>query len=645
MKRYRLVLFTAILLVYLSTTVFGQGQAAAGDVGNMDVYRVVLQPPNPCGPNPCGQVDEYGEIAPCELREFLVWASCNEKYGVTAVPPADAVPAPELPTATEKVELVVQIGFFPNPPKEGDAQVTFTADVRGQTATEANTLRYTWFLDGIILCEVLPAPGVCTWADPAAGHHSIQVIVESPVTGRRASNALGLDVLKGEATPDVSKEAGFSIGSLSCSSGITSDDTLSCNVTFDRTSDEADKLTVVWQVDGYTASTQTTGDSGAFFSMDKPAPGDHTVSVVVTNADGVSRSKTSSIEVFEGSNADLPPGAQAGAAAGTLTGIGVWIWLQYAQNRASMGPRIKPVRSELGPETTESEETPSPGDETSEESEEPPLQEETEKKKQGGSPPPPETKKRDTDAEQEKKKPTAEGSGSEAKKQAEVNREKVEAWYNSARMGDFVLGGNLPETPVKVPSTWDLDSPLWKALWQHLPEEEQRRLRQAWDDKSEQMKWWLDNVRILNAVFKGFVNLTSGSPAGINLIDSPPKEVDIEPLFEQGPKVVDGYYDYYLPDIPEVYAEPLVFDQQIADQIDTLKMDAYESYNSYWAKFWHKPYTRDGAKKALAYFHEKQEYLANRTGGPLTEAEVTEYQQYSDTIAKLNALLAHPRFR
>ena len=74
-------------------------------------------------------------------------------------------------------------------------------------------------------------------------------------------------------------------------------------------------------------------------------------------------------------------------------------------------------------------------------------------------------------------------------------------------------------------------------------------------------------------------------------------------------------------------------------------MDAYESYNSYWAKFWHKPYTRDGAEKALAYFQEKQEYLANRTGGPLTEAEVTEYQQYSDTIAKLNALLAHPRFR
>ena len=152
--------------------------------------------------------------------------------------------------------------------------MTFTADVRGQTATEANTLRYTWFLDGFILCEALPAPGVCTWADPVAGHHSIQVIVESPVTGRRASNALGLDVLKGEPTPDESQEAGFSIGSLSCSSGITSDDTLSCNVTFDRTSDKADKLTVVWQVDGYTASTRDHQETAALSSAwINPPPG------------------------------------------------------------------------------------------------------------------------------------------------------------------------------------------------------------------------------------------------------------------------------------------------------------------------------------------------------------------------------------
>ena len=79
MKRYRLVLFTAILLAGLSTTAFGMGQAAAGQAGSGVGDPVLLQPPNPCGPEPCTGFDEYGNPLGCGLGEFLVWHECMGK--------------------------------------------------------------------------------------------------------------------------------------------------------------------------------------------------------------------------------------------------------------------------------------------------------------------------------------------------------------------------------------------------------------------------------------------------------------------------------------------------------------------------------------------------------------------------------------
>ena len=260
-------------------------------------------------------------------------------------------------------ELIVQAALHPNPASIEDREIVFSADIYGQTPAEVNTFTYTWYLDGQIICQETHAPGLCAWLKPTAGNHAVQVTITSSASKRKASNGIGFVVLehREESRDDPNIDAGFIINMLSCTSGITSDDTLSCTLAFQRTDPNVKELAVVWNLDGYTAASMTRTDNGAVFALDKPAPGDHTIQAVVTDPrNGYARSQTASVEVFEGSNASLPPGAQTGAAIGTITGIGAMIWWQY-YNKRKVGFR-KPAPVTAPEEPTQPDEEPTEED-------------------------------------------------------------------------------------------------------------------------------------------------------------------------------------------------------------------------------------------------------------------------------------------
>ena len=270
----------------------------------------------------CGDCKELSDL----LREEA------EKAGLKG--PGNQASAPPDQQA-EPAKLIAQIGIIPNPPVVGK-ETTFTVDVSGYSAGEA--LTYSWFLDKVPLCQAQS----CSW-QAVSGHHSISVIVESKTTKRQADHALGFDVVVSSEKPIDNKDAGFVIDYLGCSDNITSDETLTCTAGFSRQKEGISKLTAIWLIDGYTVSTESHTDNGSVFSMDKPAPGTHTLQLQLVDPNtGMARVKETYVTVVEGSNATLPPGSQVGAAVGTLSGIGVWIWYEWYRARRA----TRPVRKE-----------------------------------------------------------------------------------------------------------------------------------------------------------------------------------------------------------------------------------------------------------------------------------------------------------
>ena len=123
--------------------------------------------------------------------------------------------------------------------------------------------------------------------------------------------------------------AGFSISSVGCNSGITSDEVLACSAAFQRTRDDVGTLVVVWRIDGMVASETAAAGAVSGWALDRPAPGDHTVTVLaydpVTN---YAQSGAAPALVRPGRNAAIPPALQALAAGATVLTVGAWLWLE-----------------------------------------------------------------------------------------------------------------------------------------------------------------------------------------------------------------------------------------------------------------------------------------------------------------------------
>ena len=151
--------------------------------------------------------------------------------------------------------------------------------------------------------------------------------------------------------------AGFSISSVGCNSGITSDEVLACSAAFQRTRDDVGTLAVVWRIDGMVASETAAAGAVSGWALDRPAPGDHTVTVLaydpVTN---YAQSGTAPALVRPGRNAAIPPALQALAAGATLLTVGAWLWLEML-NRArttvdALAPE-PPERTDIHPSMTD----------------------------------------------------------------------------------------------------------------------------------------------------------------------------------------------------------------------------------------------------------------------------------------------------
>jgi hypothetical protein len=221
----------------------------------------------------------------------------------------------------EEAELVAWIGIDPPIPVL-EKGVTFTPRVEGAKANE--TLNYRWLLDGQVLCET----EMCAWREALEGEHIVELEVRGE--GERMAVEQGLfDVV----TLVDENEAGFRIVGLGCNSGVSSDETLVCNLGLER-DEGVGPFNVTWLIDGQVASTEAGVQDGSEMQLGQPTPGEHVVSVVVVEpVDRMAISGQTMAEVVEGKNALIPPLAQAGAAGGTLGLVGVWLWAEWMNAR------------------------------------------------------------------------------------------------------------------------------------------------------------------------------------------------------------------------------------------------------------------------------------------------------------------------
>ena len=93
--------------------------------------------------------------------------------------------------------------------------------------------------------------------------------------------------------------------------------------------DDVGTLVVVWRIDGMVASETAAAGAVSGWALDRPAPGDHTVTVLaydpVTN---YAQSGAAPALVRPGRNTAIPPALQALAAGATVLTVGAWLWLE-----------------------------------------------------------------------------------------------------------------------------------------------------------------------------------------------------------------------------------------------------------------------------------------------------------------------------
>jgi hypothetical protein len=203
--------------------------------------------------------------------------------------------------------------------------VTCTAKVTGLHVGEEPL--FDWYLDGG--SQQSGESATWTWASAESGTHDIGV--QAVGIGRSVDADLALVVgggLVDEAT------AGFHFVSLSCNSGISSDDTLNCAALFERDREDVGPLAVAWQIDSAPAASEVVAGGSSGWSLAEPAPGDHTVTATLMDpATNNMLAQSTAANVTPGSNAMIPPALQAGAATATTLTAAAWLWLEWLRRR------------------------------------------------------------------------------------------------------------------------------------------------------------------------------------------------------------------------------------------------------------------------------------------------------------------------
>ena len=246
---------------------------------------------------------------------------------------------------TRAKPLEAHIRLAPDPPAPYE-KVTFSADVTGQAEDEKFT--YQWLLDGRALCEA----SACSVDELTAGAHTILLVVKGARNDREATQTRTFTVAVPVASSSAA-EAGFTISTPACNSSITSDETLNCTATIVRGREEVDTLDIVWLIDGASVEGGSTSAAAVSWTLPQPPPGDHSIQVRATDPKtGLSRTGATSASVRAGTNAAIPPWAQAAAAAGTLAAVSTWLWAEWwlsrraAQQAGALPAEAQPATGE-----------------------------------------------------------------------------------------------------------------------------------------------------------------------------------------------------------------------------------------------------------------------------------------------------------
>ncbi len=216
-------------------------------------------------------------------------------------------------------EFAAALGCSPARPMP-EQSVGCTVTVAGRHIDE--TLRVDWYLDG----SSVQSGSSLTWQWDSATEGEHALLVDVTGEGRSVTVTTGFEAVGGEVSDE---EAGFSITSLGCNSGISSDEVLVCSATVSREREDVGALAVTWRVGGRTAFAESITGATSAWSLDRPAPGDHSVSLsVVDPITNFARSRGAAANVRSGSNATIPPDLQALAAGATVLTVGAWLWLE-----------------------------------------------------------------------------------------------------------------------------------------------------------------------------------------------------------------------------------------------------------------------------------------------------------------------------
>ncbi len=256
--------------------------------------------------------------------------------------PADAAQTSE-DTEEPREALSASIAIYPEPPIP-DKAVTFSPEVQGSGTGEG--LRYSWHLDG----EPLGTEQVAQWT-ATPGEHVVTLQIQSADAPERTATAsLGFVVAPppplGDA--DTATDASFAMGSLTCADGLTSDDILTCSASWSRDEDTGlGALLVQWYVDGAPASQENSVGQSATFSLAQPAPGEHSIQVLVTDpSSDAQAARTTTVQVIPGHNAQIPVSARAAAAVGSAGTVAGWLWLEWRRARQAAAMAAEATRTQ-----------------------------------------------------------------------------------------------------------------------------------------------------------------------------------------------------------------------------------------------------------------------------------------------------------
>ena len=245
-------------------------------------------------------------------------------------------PAPESADGCPDYSATIRCG--PEEPEEGET-IACTAEASG--SPDGDTVEFEWEVDG-----KPQGTGVASQWKAGKSSHTVTVWAKGRPSGKQSTSTITILVRGAITKPVDDPSSNIVITNLGCSNDISSDESMDCLVGFKRLDSKIKELVVIWHVDGKRASTSTRMDDGDTYSLSQPAPGVHTIMVFVGDPNNAGRGRvmTTTARIIPGENARFPPGPAAGAAAGTLMGIGGWLWAQWWFAKQGSGPASPAIR-------------------------------------------------------------------------------------------------------------------------------------------------------------------------------------------------------------------------------------------------------------------------------------------------------------